>query len=385
MALALPTLDVRSSHLLQAAMDEYFFRVWEYQEDGEYPTRSAVKDEIETLVSAIQRRNSSEALVAAARADRAFMNGSTFRGPNQYSLEEGTRPIAFRQLEVLVHRARWQLNIEALRPPSRSDRVSSVVPAVFDALGERDGLLALKPEMIPATFNHDRYLFIGDYAVFPHPEIRGARELVADLWWLASHGADVRVAIDPNRVVRKEDTQDVALFDYWFGIRPTRADLDDLHMVGHTRHERRADQHDRFGSYPLVATDFWWHAEDATKILKVEETVPRSAYKDAGGLVCNRFLHSLRDTRGRGFVHVDGAIKAYPLATYEADIDTPNASKGSDPLYRKMWRIDGTPTTRPMNPGLRCSNAVRRATLIRFIGRSSSVILVRSSISTPTP
>jgi hypothetical protein len=337
----LPTLDICSSHLLRAVMDEHFFRIWDYEGDGAYPAHRAVKDEIEDLVAAIQQRNSSDALIAAARGDRPFIQGSSFRGPEPYSDDEGTRPIAFRQLEIVLHRTRWTLNVAALRPPSRSDRVCAVVPGLFDALSRRDGLLPLSPDMIPDRFNHDRYVFFGDYAVFPHPKLRGARELAGDLWWLASHGADVRLAIDPNRVVRKEDTQDIGLFDYWFGIRPTRADLDDLNTVGHTRHERRVDQHDRFGAYPLLATDFWWHAEGTSKILKVEETVPRSAYERDDELICNRFLHSIRDTSRQRFVHLDGAVKAYQRASYEADTDMPSAPKGPSSLYRKMWRVEG--------------------------------------------
>jgi hypothetical protein len=194
--------------------------------------------------------------------------------------------------------------------------------------------------MIPKTRSDDRYLIVGDYAVFPHPGVRGCRELIADLWWLAAQGSDVRVAVHPHRVVPRKDAQDIMLLDYWFGITPTRSDLDDLSVVGHTHHERRADAHEEFGAHPLVATDFAWHAEGTNKILKVEETVPRSAYA-SGGPVRNRFLHSIRDTLAHEFVHLDGAIKAYELAGYKADLATPTATKGTSPLYRKMWRVEG--------------------------------------------
>jgi hypothetical protein len=340
-ALVLPELDLHTSALLQAAMDEHFFTVWGYEKDGAYPTRRAVKDEVELRVSEIQQANSADALFAAAESDRPFMQGSSFRGPRPYSRDEGTRPIAFRELECLVSDCCGELDKAALQAPSRADRVCHVVPGLFDALSPRDGLLPLRPDMIPRTFNDDRYVFFGDYAVFAHPGIIGARELTADLWQLAAKGADVRVAIDPNRVVRKEDTQDVGLFDYWFGIKPTRSDLDDLSVVGHTRHERRADKPDGFGIDPLIATDFWWEADGTDKILKVEETLPRRAFETSGGPVRNRFLHSIRDTTEHQFVHLDGAIKAYDLSGYEANVDTPAAPKGDDPLYRKMWRVEG--------------------------------------------
>jgi hypothetical protein len=340
-SLVLPELDVHSSALLQAAMDEHFFTIWGYEKNGAYPTRRAVKDEVERLVSVVLQSNSADALFAAAESDRPFMQGSSFRGPQPYSRDQGTRPIAFRELECLISDLSWELNTAALRPPSSADRVCRVVPGLFDALSARDGLLPLRADMIPRTFNDDRYVFFRDYAVFAHPELIGARELTADLWRLAARGADVRIAIDPQRVVGKGETQDVGLFDYWFGITSTRADLDDLSVVGHTRHERRVDMQHEFGADPLIATDFWWEVEGTTKILKVEETLPRRVFERSGGPVRNRFLHSIRETTARRFVHLDGAVKAYDLSGHEADVDTPSATKGDQPLYRKLWRLEG--------------------------------------------
>jgi len=339
--LTLPDLDLHRSRLLQAAINERFFRVWDYERDGPFPHCRAVKDEAERLAAEIQAENPAEELFAATEGDLSFMRGSSFRGPERYAREQGTRPAAFRQLELLLHRQVGDLNLASVQPPSREDRVCRVVPGLFDALSRRDGLLPLRPEMVPRKINHDRYLYFGEHALFPHPGISGARELVGDLWALAAAGADIRVAIDPNRVVHREDTQDAVLLDYWFGIKPTRADLDDLSVVGHTRHERRADMHGRFGSGELVGTDFWWSAEGNRKVLKVEETVPRSAYRDRTSAVWNRFLHSIRDTAERRFVHLDGAIKAYPVEHYGADFDSPTARKGEDPVYRKMWRVEG--------------------------------------------
>ncbi len=39
--------------------------------------------------------------------------------------------------------------------------------------------------------------------------------------------------------------------------------------------------------------------------------------------------------------HLDGAIKAYELQGYSADVTTPAEPKGINPIYRKMWRVEG--------------------------------------------
>lgn len=235
MELVLPALELASSALLQAAIDERFFRLWDFERDGAYPCHRAVKNEVEHHVETIERTNASEALLATAQRDRAFMRGSGQRGPRPYVPAEGTRPLAFRALAELVDRRLAELDAAALRSPSPKDRVCRVVPGLFDALSPRDGLLPIESHMVPDTPNHDRYLVVGDHVVFPHPAIRPARELVGDLWELAADGADVRIAVDPHRVVRKEDAQDVLLLDYWYGIKPTRADLDDLRGLARTR------------------------------------------------------------------------------------------------------------------------------------------------------
>jgi hypothetical protein len=89
MTLVLPQLELTSSPLLQAATDEHFFNLWDYEKDGDYPHCRAVKEEIESLVSEIERSNSSEALFVAAEEDRPLMQGNSFRGPTPYSRKEG--------------------------------------------------------------------------------------------------------------------------------------------------------------------------------------------------------------------------------------------------------------------------------------------------------
>jgi hypothetical protein len=54
---------------------------------------------------------------------------------------------------------------------------------------------------------HDRVFRIDGFAVFPHPALRPARELVQDLCALAEAGTNVKVALDPHAVVPKSGRQ----------------------------------------------------------------------------------------------------------------------------------------------------------------------------------
>jgi hypothetical protein len=269
------------------------------------------------------------------------MRGSSLAHPQPYSTQSGTRPIAFRQLELLLGRTIADLDARALCAPSPTDRACRTVHGLYEALSDRDGLLALRPGMIPDGIGNDRHLVFGEYGLFPHPAVRESRELIGALWVLAAAGYDVRVAIDPNRVLPAGHVQEATLKDYWWGIRLTRENLDDVNETGHTRHERRADAHDELGVYALLATDFSWHRDRDIKVLNVEETVPRDAVGPFPGPVANRYLHSLRDTVARRFVHVDGAMKSYDRAHYLAEISRPTADKGTVVHYRKMWRVEG--------------------------------------------
>ena len=338
--LQLPGLDLDTSALLRAALDDRFFCVSEFAADGLFPNHRDAKEEVERLIVSIQGANSAQALFEAAKSDWHLMRGLSLANPRPYSPIAGTRSIAFRQLELLLAKTIAQLNDAALRPPLPEDRACRAIPGLFKAFSPRDGLLPLRLDMIPEQFGDDRLLVFGDHALYPHPDIREARELVGVLWALAA-GHDVRIPVDPHRVVPADDIPDISLKDYWWGIRIARDSLDDLEVIGQTRHERRADRHDEFGAYPLLATDFLWKREDELKILTVEETVPNEEPRPFPGPVRNRYLHSIRDTERRAFVHLDGAVKAYAREQYAADREHPTGSKGEFLHYRKLWRVEG--------------------------------------------
>lgn len=342
-------LDLESSALLRASVDERFFRLWDYRQDGEFIRHRAQKDEFERRVKEILYTTEASLLRSLAEKDRALIRGSTLRGPEPFDpLTGDLAVIAARQLELELVRARRTLGDAAYAPASPVDRVCHTVPGLFDRLSGRDRLLTLTPEMVRDRRGaHDRVFCLGEFAVFPHPALRPARELVQDLCALAEEGFAVQVAIDPHAVVPDGEIVDVMLLDYWYGLKLRLAGLDDPTAVGTTRHGRRPELNDRY-LFPLLWTDFRWKAEGTLKTLEVQETVPREpgwgnhdgARYGRSQFVVNRYLHSLRDTNRRQFIHLDGAAKAFPECEYKPTTADPIDEQGT-PVYRKLFRVDG--------------------------------------------
>lgn len=161
-----------------------------------------------------------------------------------------------------------------------------------------------------------------------------------DLRVVAVRMLKVQMAIDPHRVIKADEIQDVGLFDYWWGLKLTREDLDDVHPTGTTVHAR-APGSEVDHTYPLLSTSFRWRANGTLKELEVQEAVPADSWEHSGSeFVINRYAHSIRDTTQKAFVHLDGAAKAFPKSEYALSAEDPNAATGT-PLYRKLFRLDG--------------------------------------------
>jgi hypothetical protein len=342
-------LELDSSALLRASMDERFFRVWEFAREGAYPCHRLHKEEFEARVAAILEIATEHELRELARRDRSLRQGSTFRGPEPFDPETGDlRVVAIRQLELAIYAAECRLFDASFLPASTADRACTTVAGLFERLGGRHPLLGLTRDMVKDCLGwHDRVVLFGDYGLFPHAALRPARELVHDLWKLAESGASVQVALDPHAVVPRSEIRGVGLYDYWFGMKLDLARLDDPTATGRTVHARRPELQSRF-TFPLLRTEFTWSADGPLKTLQVQETVPGElVWSDHDGVfqrsryVINRYLHSIRDTRSRSFVHLDGAAKAFPRELYGPTVDNPELPQG-EPLYRKLFRIDGS-------------------------------------------
>ncbi|MGD9734936.1 MAG: hypothetical protein AB7V58_04910 [Solirubrobacterales bacterium] len=54
-----------------------------------------------------------------------------------------------------------------------------------------------------------------------------------------------------------------------------------------------------------------------------------------------RYLHSERDTIGRSFTHLDGAVKGFDATAHAPSETEPLAARAKAARYRKLFRVDG--------------------------------------------
>jgi hypothetical protein len=346
----LPKFDLATSPLFQGLVDGALNQVWEFWGDGEYPDARRLKEEADRRIGEVLATWTDADLEELAAQDSWSRAGLAEVGVEEAPdpLRQRRQRFAMRVVELGLGHAEAELARRALDDPQPADRAYRTVPGLWDALSERDFLLPLTTERVPADpISSDPYLYFGDYAVFPHPYLRPARELFWDLCDLVHNcGLAVQVAIDPFRVLPRSDVPMWLLEDYWYGVKVTRETLDSLeeHHLGRSLHYRNLDtlegkRNEVF--YPLIATEFDWSVRDETiKVLQVEEIRPAPA---GGGdePVLNRYLHSERDTRIRAFSHLDGALKGYPVSTYQPSRKEPLAKRGKATIYRKLFRVDG--------------------------------------------
>lgn len=348
-----PDFDLDSSGLFCALVDGTVVQIWEFWGEGEYPDSRDLKEEADRRTDEVLAAWSAADLEQFAQADRWATIGLADVG-----VEEAKNPVAHRHrrlamrvVEVGLQLAQARLGTRSMEDPAPTDRAFATAPGLWDALAERDFLLPLTPDRAPATpMSADPYVLFGDYVIFPHPHLRHARELFWDLCALAHvDGLSVQVAINPFRVIHRDELPCMLLEDYWFGLKVTRENLDSTaeHDLGRALHWRNLEttegrRYEAF--YPLIATEFRWGVRDSTiKTLQIEEIRPGRQDPQGGELVLNRYLHSERDTQAQQFTHLDGALKGYPAGSYRPSRDSdPTAKRGKAVLYRKLFRIDGS-------------------------------------------
>ncbi len=343
--LPVPVLDL-DSLLVQRTVDAAsgVSIVWELWAASEVaPAFRALKDEVEARATDLLREHGRSTLRDLTA--RYASHGRTVNPPASWMLvrrRDVARFGAFLLLDRACDAAAARLAVSALHPPQATDRAYQAEPGFFDNSDERHRLVTLAPEMVSAPRRgNNPWLVYGDHAFYPHPLLRGARELLCNLWWLAKDGRyKVQVAIDPHRVTDAAKAYDIGMYDYWYGARFDADKIDDPKTNGLTRHSRtRAG---RVDDYPLLTTDFIWAREGPTdKSLRVCERVPRdTCWSSSMGWVWNRYAHAMRNTSERRFYHLDGALRAYRQDAYPTAAETPTAELG-EAVYRKMWRIDG--------------------------------------------
>jgi hypothetical protein len=150
------------------------------------------------------------------------------------------------------------------------------------------------------------------------------------------NGLTARLALDERRVRFKDEYQEIHESGYWYGRSLAEEDLDNLPAVGETFH----GDPDGGASWlhPYAGLSVRWTADGALKVVEIEEFMPPPA--PGSEWVFARYLHAIRDTSKRAFVHCDGAVKAFFADAYpRAQQDFKHRGKGD--RYRKLFRIDG--------------------------------------------
>jgi hypothetical protein len=346
-----PRFDLDRSPLLRAIVDDVVVQVWEFWGEGEYPSSRDLKDEADARVQEVVDTWSNRDLAEFGRSDSWVRVGLAEAGSIQPGDDRAAhlrRRLAMRVVEVGLAEAEYELRLRTLGDPRPEDRVFRTVPGLWEALSPRDHLLTLTADNVPKMPGADPYLVFDGFGLFPNPYLRRAREFFWELCDLAlEERYEVKVAIDPFRVVPIEQMAMKLLEDYWYGARITRENLDSLapRDLGRTFHRRDTGTSEgRLNQtfYPLIGISVDWSVRDDTiKVLQVEEVraAPEGAY--VGDQVIARYLHSERDTDRRAFTHLDGAVKAFDATTHRPSEADPLAPQPKTSTYRKLFRVDG--------------------------------------------
>mgnify|MGYP003451853302 CR=1 len=248
-----------------------------------------------------------------------------------------TRSISESLLVAVTASAYTDLSIQLFDPPRRDARVFVAAPHLLPLLDE-SGLLRLD-----GLDARPWGLHTGDFAFQYHQLLRRGfgsgihYGLIATLLRLSrEHELTPRIALDDRRIRFKDEYQEFLEFDRWFGRDLQEDELDRLEVLGETFHG------DANGGTtllnPYAGLSVRWTADGPLKVVEIEEFMPPPA---AGAeWVFARYLHAIRDTEKRVFVHCDGAVKAFEADQYPRDLSG-FKHRGKGNRYRKLFRVDG--------------------------------------------
>jgi hypothetical protein len=218
-----------------------------------------------------------------------------------------------------------------------TDRVFRKAPDLLDRVDD-DGLLA-----VAGLDARPHGLLHADLSIHYHQFLRRGfasnihYDLVATVLGIARVKAVLaRLAVDGHRLRFRSEHEEIEERDYWYGPPLDDELLDNEYLVGETIHGDPEGGQSILN--PYVATSFRWTADDQLKTIEIEELVPVRA--DESDLVLARYLHAIRDTSRRVFIHCDGAVKGYQPHLYPRAVND-FASRGRSDRYRKVFRLDG--------------------------------------------
>lgn len=274
------------------------------------------------------------AIEAWEQADPAAVAGLVELLPDV--LRDGT------SAQALLEGAPWQeyfaLPGSAFAAPEATSPVLAAVPGLAERLDD-SGLID-----VTGLDARPHGLVIGGYSLHYHQLLRRSFRanvhygLVATVLATAGHfPARARLAIDERRLRREWEHDEIEERDYWYGQPMSDSFLDDLSATGETVHGD--PDGGRSWLNPYAAVSVRWTSDGTLKTVQIEEYVPPPDDDDPEWVLA-RYLHAIRDTSARAFVHCDGAVKAYEPSTYpRAQQDFRRREKSA--RYRKVFRLDG--------------------------------------------
>ncbi|MFK0071694.1 hypothetical protein [Arthrobacter woluwensis] len=227
--------------------------------------------------------------------------------------------------------------IELFGHPEPDSRVFTVVPQLLPLLDESGLVVVAGLDARPWGLHIDQYALHYHQLMRRNFDSRIHYGLIESILRLSrKHNLTARLAVDERRVRFKDEYREFVEADYWYGPPFVDAGLDDLKVVGETYH---GDPEGGTSSLnPFAGLSVRWTADADLKTVEIEEYVPAPDSSD--GWVFARYLHAIRDTTKRTFIHCDGAVKAFDAANYpRSQQDFKSRGKGDN--YRKLFRIDG--------------------------------------------
>jgi hypothetical protein len=247
------------------------------------------------------------------------------------------RSVAESLAEAVMWADYFDLPSELFENPALDSRVFAAAPHLAPLLDE-SGLIT-----VTGLDARPWGLHTGEYAFQYHQLLRrnfgsgihygliGAVLRLAEQYDLTA-----RLALDERRVRFKDEYQENFESDFWYGRSLTEEDLDNLSAVGETFHGDADGGTSLLNPYAGLSVR--WKANGPLKSVEIEEFMPPPA--PGAEWVFARYLHAIRDTSKRAFVHCDGAVKAFSAGAYpRAQQDFKRRGKGE--RYRKLFRIDG--------------------------------------------
>jgi hypothetical protein len=245
-------------------------------------------------------------------------------------------------LEAVTWATHSKLSIDLFDNPSPDSRVFAAAPNLIPLLDESGLVTVTNLDARPWG------LHTGNYAFQYHQLLRrgfGSNihyELIGTVLRLAKqHELIARLALDDRRLRYKDEYEEWEERDFWYGRSLVGDDLDNLSAVGETFHGDPDGGTSWLHLYAGLSVR--WTADGPLKGVEIEEFMPPP--KPGAEWVFARYLHAIRDTERKAFVHCDGAVKAFAAAGYPMS-QQGFRTRGKGDRYRKLFRIDGQfPTT----------------------------------------